>query len=272
MGGGDLRMRVVWATDIHLNFLNPKERETFFSSILEQKPDALFITGDIAEAPTLEPLLMEMNQSIQRPVYFVLGNHDFYYSSISQVRSTLQNLCHAHQNLTYLSGHGIVQLTPTTALLGHDGWGDGRFGNYLKTPVRLSDFELIQELVDANYEELIQRLRQLGDEAASAIQGSLQIALDSNQHIIFLTHVPPFKEACWYEGKVGSDDWLPFFTCKAVGDVLLKLVQDRPKCQVTVLCGHTHNEGIAQILPNLRVLTGSAEYGAPRVQHVLEII
>ena len=68
--------RVVWLSDIHLNFLNPKERETFFSSILEQNPDALFITGDIAEAPTLEPLLMEMNQSIQRPVYFVLGNHD----------------------------------------------------------------------------------------------------------------------------------------------------------------------------------------------------
>jgi predicted MPP superfamily phosphohydrolase len=264
-------MRAVWATDIHLNFLTSRERETFFSSILEQNPDALFITGDIAEAPTLEPLLMEMSQSIQRPLYFVLGNHDFYYSSIPQVRTSLQKFCDAHQHLTYLSGNGIVQLTKTTALIGHDGWGDGRLGNYAQSPVRLSDNVLIQELEGLDYQEMIQKLRQLGDEAASAIQISLYEALDAYQHIIFLPHVPPFKEACWYQGRIGADDWLPFFTCKAVGDLLLEIVQDRPKSEVTVLCGHTHNAGIAQLLPNLRVLTGSAEYGAPQVQQVLEI-
>lgn len=264
-------MRAVWATDIHLNFLNSKERETFFSSILEQNPDALFITGDIAEAPTLEPLLMEMSQSIQIPLYFVLGNHDFYYSSIPQVRISLQKFCDAHQNLTYLSGNGIVQLTKKTALMGHDGWGDGRLGNYAQSPVRLSDNVLIQELEGLDYEKMIQKLRQFGDEAASAIQISLYEALDAYQHIIFLTHVPPFKEACWYQGRVGADDWLPFFTCKALGDALYEIMQEQEKCQLTVLCGHTHNAGIAQILPNLRVLTGSAEYGAPRVQQVLEI-
>ena len=264
-------MRAVWATDIHLNFLNSEERETFFSSIIQQDPNALFITGDIAEAPTLEPLLLEMCQSVQRPLYFVLGNHDYYYSSISQVRTSLQKLCDAHENLTYLSGNGFVELTTTTALIGHDGWGDGRLGNYAQSPVRLSDHVLIQELTGWDNERLIQNLRQLGDEAASAIQVPLRKALDSYQHIIFLTHVPPFKEACWYQGRIGADDWLPFFTCKAIGDVLLEVVTDRPKNQVTVLCGHTHHAGVAQILPNLRVLTGSAEYGAPQVQQVLEI-
>ncbi len=264
-------MRSVWTTDIHLNFLTSEERKTFFCSILEQNPDVLFVTGDIAEAPTLEPVLMEMSQSIQRPIYFVLGNHDFYYSSIPHVRNSIKQFCQDHQNLIYLSGSGIVELTKETALMGHDGWGDGRLGNYAHSPVRLSDNVLIQELAGLDYEELIQKLRQLGDEAASAIQVPFREALDSYQQIIFLTHVPPFKDACWYQGRVGSDDWLPFFTCKAVGDVLFEILQDRPKTQVTVLCGHTHNSGIAQILPNLRVLTGSAEYGAPHVQQVFEI-
>jgi hypothetical protein len=135
----------------------------------------------------------------------------------------------------------------------------------------LSDHVLIQEFAGLDYEELIQKLRQLGDEAASAIQVSLHDALDSYQHIIFLTHVPPFKEACWYQGRVGGEDWLPFFTCKAVGEVLYEVMQEQQKCQLTVLCGHTHNAGVAQILPNLRVLPGSAEYGAPHVQQVLDI-
>ena len=40
---------------------------------------------------------------------------------------------------------------------------------------------------------------------------------------------------------------------------------------MTVLCGHTHGSGEAQILPNLRVLTGGAVCGKPWVQRVLEI-
>ncbi|MCA9476638.1 MAG: hypothetical protein KC563_12660, partial [Nitrospira sp.] len=83
--------------------------------------------------------------------------------------------------------------------------------------------------------------------------------------------VPPFKEACWYEGKTGNNDWLPYFTCKAVGEVLLEMAQRHASCQVIVLCGHTHHAGSVQILPNLKVLTGSAEYGQPRIEHIFQI-
>ena len=40
---------------------------------------------------------------------------------------------------------------------------------------------------------------------------------------------------------------------------------------MTVLCGHTHSPGEAQVLPNLLVLTGGAEYGRPEVQRVLTV-
>ena len=70
-------MRVVWATDIHLNFPGVEGRDVFFSSIRAQQPDVVFVTGDIAEAPSLTHLLHEMRQAIQVPLYFVLGHHDF---------------------------------------------------------------------------------------------------------------------------------------------------------------------------------------------------
>jgi predicted MPP superfamily phosphohydrolase len=37
-----------------------------------------------------------------------------------------------------------------------------------------------------------------------------------------------------------------------------------------MLCGHTHGGGEAEMLPNLRVLTGPATYGRPEVQRVVE--
>ena len=37
------------------------------------------------------------------------------------------------------------------------------------------------------------------------------------------------------------------------------------------LCGHTHGEGFAQILPNLVARTGGARYGDPVLQAVIEV-
>jgi hypothetical protein len=67
---------------------------------------------------------------------------------------------------------------------------------------------------------------------------------------------------------MSTDDWLPFFTCGAAGEVLRDAMATRPDATMTVLCGHTHGAGEATILPNLRVLTGAAEYGAPAVRAV----
>ena len=85
-----------------------------------------------------------------------------------------------------------------------------------------------------------------------------------------MTHVPPFREACWHEGQISDDAWLPHFACKAVGDRLTALARAHPEHTLTVLCGHTHSAGVAWILPNLKVYTGAAEYGNPIVQRVLE--
>ncbi len=47
------------------------------------------------------------------------------------------------------------------------------------------------------------------------------------------TYIPPFREAAWYEGRPSADDYLPFFSCKAVGDVLLD-VRSRMVLSITI--------------------------------------
>ncbi|WP_394824500.1 hypothetical protein [Pendulispora albinea] len=78
--------------------------------------------------------------------------------------------------------------------------------------------------------------------------------------------MPPFEAACWHGGRISGPDWLSYFTCAAVGDVLQSAMAERPECTMHVLCGHTHGGGVARVLPNLLVWTGAAECGAPEVQ------
>ncbi len=267
-----LFMKLAWLTDIHLNFLRQSALDVFLSSLADNDADAFLIGGDIGEAPDIASYLNAIDNALQRPTYFVLGNHDFYRGSIARVRKTVQQLCAVCPNLYWLPDAGLVPLTDETCLIGHDGWGDGRLGDYHGSDVMLNDWELIEEF-DGFEEERAARLAKLnalGDEAAAHFRKVLPNALKRFRHVVVLTHVPPFRESCWHEGKISNDNWLPHFTCKAVGDALVKAMTPSDR-KMTVLCGHTHGGGEVQILPNLQVLTGGARYGAPVVQRVLEM-
>ena len=213
-----------------------------------------------------------IDNALQRPVYFVLGNHDFYRGSIAGVRESVRQLCAVCPNLHYLPDAGVVRLTEETCLIGHDGWGDGRHGDYHGSDVLLNDFGLIGEFggFDEDPNTRLAKLLALGDEAGAHFRKVLPDAL-KYRHVQVLTHVPPFRESCWHEGQISNDDWLPFFTCKAVGDALAEAMTAASNRTMTVLCGHTHGGGEAQVLPNLRVLTGGAVYGKPEVQQALEV-
>ena len=70
----------------------------------------MLIGGDTAEAPDVIGYL-EQFASLDRAIYFVLGNHDFYRGSIRQVRAAVEDLCRRVENLNYLSSAGVVELT-----------------------------------------------------------------------------------------------------------------------------------------------------------------
>lgn len=263
--------KLAWLTDIHLNFLNYTRLSLFCTEVSKESPDAVLIGGDIAEAPSLERYLRFVKNRIDVPIYFVLGNHDFYHGSISVVRSEMKNLSKKVKGLQWLGLEDIVEMAPNVALIGYDGWSDGKLGNYAQSSVVLNDYLLIRDLAGLNKHDRLLKLNGLGDEAAAHAKKVLLAACNQYQKVICLTHVPPFKEACWHEGKISDDNWLPHFTNKAAGDVLKEVMIKYPRCSLTVLCGHTHGEGYAKILPNLEVKTGGATYGSPRVQEIIII-
>lgn len=269
-------MRLAWLTDIHLNFVDGIGRRRLLESVSDQC-DAVAISEDIGESHDIAGFLQEMDEVVEKPVYFVLGNHDFYRGSISTTRLEVAGIARESRHLHYLTASGVIELTSKTAIIGHDGWADGRLGDYENTEVILNDHLMIAELSQwfENYsldkKGLSETLFALADEAARHFERVLEEAASHYEHVIAVTHVPPYKEAAWYQGKTSSDDFLPYFACKAVGDVLTKVMKEHPQSRLTVLCGHTHGGGELRVLGNLRVLTGEARYGQPAIQRFLEI-
>jgi len=261
--------KYAWMTDVHLNFINELELASLVKRINLSEVDGVLIGGDIAEAESIGHYMRDLASGLSCPVYFVLGNHDYYKGSIADVRQEMAQLHGDIDSLHWLPAAKVIELTSNTALLGHGGWGDGQFGDFVNSTIMLNDYILIRELAAMRQGKLLNKLRALGEEAAVHVRATLPEAVANYDHIIFLTHVPPFREACVYEGKISDDNWLPHFSCKAVGDALREIMGAHPHCKLTVLCGHTHGSGSVNILPNLRVLTGGATYGEPAMQQPL---
>jgi len=255
-------------TDLHLNFLRPLALKAFYGKVAAERPDALLVTGDTAEGDTIEKFLAELAKIA--PVYFVLGNHDFYRSTIRDVRDRVRNVART----TWLPPKGPIKLTDKVVMIGVDGWGDARCGD-LASKVALSDWQLIGDLKMSDVKQRIKALQDLG-----ASEGrNLRIALErapASPELLVLTHVPPFPEACVYDGKISDPPWLPWFTCIATGDALLAHAKANPNTKMTVLCGHSHGLGTYSPLPNLEVRTGGwppgvEGYGNPIVQQTFEL-
>jgi predicted MPP superfamily phosphohydrolase len=85
-------MRAVWLTDIHFEHLEPKQINQFLAEIAAEQPDATLVCGDIAWADQIRDRLELMAEIIAQPIYFVLGNHDYYGGSISDVRFLMKGL------------------------------------------------------------------------------------------------------------------------------------------------------------------------------------
>jgi hypothetical protein len=260
-------------SDLHLNFVP----EAFVRSFAERvrdwsKPDALVLSGDTAEANNLFTYLGLLHKLVGKPIYYVLGNHDFYRADLEFVREEAEKF-NGTKEIVWLPT-GVVRLTPKTTLVGVDGWGDARIGDHKGSRVELADWEYIQDFrsIGARYDraKLVALCRKLGAQDSKRLQTLLADVGDC-ENLYIATHVPPFEGAAWHQGKVSNKDWLPWFTCDLVGKTILDFADQHKSLKITVLCGHTHGGGLYAPRPNVLVKTAPAQYGCPAVEEVFDV-
>ncbi len=60
---------------------------------------------------------------INKPIYFVLGNHDYYKGQVNEVRDAMTALTKEQIHLYWLPASGMQKLDNNTVLIGQDGMG-----------------------------------------------------------------------------------------------------------------------------------------------------
>jgi len=214
-------MRLGWLSDIHLNFLDQPGLRAFLWDLSSRDADAWLLGGDIGEADSVAGFLRMFEAALPCTVYFTLGNHDFYRGSLSEVRTRVRQLVGESAHLVWLTTSEPQMLDGGIAVVGDDSWADGRFGNARGTPVELNDFFLIDELSRLSRATLVHTLNAMGDAAAARLAPKLERAAASCGRIVVLTHVPPFREAAWHQGRPSDEDWVPWFSCRVMGEAIL---------------------------------------------------
>jgi Icc-related predicted phosphoesterase len=270
--------RIVWSTDIHLNFLSKRQTRKFAKTLLEKEPTIIVFSGDLSEANLFDQDVQRLKSYLENiPVYFVCGNHDYYQGSIIEHRKHLKRFYNKDAECKWLPNMGVVSLTKDTALIGHDGWYDGGYADWFQSIVKLSDYFYIEEFA-INYQYTpdlcFKELQSVAKESADYFKKNIKRAFKKHETVYLITHVSPFKESCLNpkNSEISDADWMPHFSSKASGDAILEAMEDVPYYKkLIILCGHTHAEACHYPLPNVICLAGEADYYKPKVNGVFEL-
>ena len=267
--------RLLWVTDPHLEFLadDPDERALFLEELFNEPGDAVLITGDVSNAANLEMDLEGLAQ-LNKPVYFLLGNHDFYGGTIGGSIELVQRAVKRFpDHLIYLDEAWVIRLTGQTKLVGVNGFADGLAGRGARTKARINDFFQIENFVSLHTDAArFNLMRALAQSATDKLRRKLIAAAPESDRVIIGTHVPPFIDSSFHEGEVGSPEYLPFFSCPTIGQMLLEIADQFPRVRFEVFAGHTHSPApLYQPAPNLSVEVDGAQYGSPKISRVLEL-
>lgn len=258
---------ILWTSDLHLDHASVGVRGELEHTLRAAPGDAVVVTGDTSVASRLTADLEFLAEAAARPLYFVLGNHDHYGGSVAGVRDTVIALGARRPEIQWLPPAGVVALDPMTALIGVDGWADGRHGDPLTTRFVLNDDRLIGEIATPQTRpgKLLVK-RALADADARRLEVLLGRAVAVARHVVIATHVPPFVDALPTTGRLAHPAWWPLLVCGATGTVIRKAATEHPEHTFLVLCGHTHAERDVSVMPNLRCLVAGARYGEPAVR------
>ncbi|MDA0938964.1 MAG: metallophosphoesterase [Proteobacteria bacterium] len=138
----------------------------FYQTLIANDSDSVVLSGDIAEATSIKLILKEMANTTQKPIYFILGNHDYYRGGINDARSKMTSITKAEPFLFLLPASGLQKLDKDVVLVGQDCFADGRYGDYTNSRVVLNDSRMIVDLFQSGAlgkYPLLEKKQQLAD-------------------------------------------------------------------------------------------------------------
>src|SRR5688572_3922745 len=233
-------MRIGFATDIHLD--NPRlQKPVNYQGIgrfIAEGMDILLVGGDISNGRDFADHFRPFCEGARIPVYFVLGNHDFWMAPEAKVRETAASFS------GYLDEAGVVELAPKLGLVGRTGWYDTLSGNPFESRIVMNDWDLVERLKGfwAEKHLLSSACRAWAEEETRKAREALTAAAKRYPTVLFVTHFPCFAATCWDEfGRpdTGESGWHPWSINTTMGHAILDVAEAFPETHITEI-GRAH--------------------------------
>ncbi len=135
-------IRIAQLSDIHSgSFYNKTAVQGGVDMLLNEKPDAIFFTGDLVNTESDElDEYFDVFKQVKAPlgVFSTLGNHDYgdyrYWSSEQAKRKNLEKLIQGHKEMGWdillNENRKLTVDQESIGVIGVENWGAGRFSKY----------------------------------------------------------------------------------------------------------------------------------------------
>lgn len=268
-----MKKKFLWFSDIHLERASSYDKIKFLYSLIKEKPAGIFLTGDISNGIKLCYHLRIIAIIANCPIYFSLGNHDYYFSSLEKTTNKLRRLCQKHKNLIWLNDIKFARLSKKTAVIGVDGWYDVDKGNpnllkYTTDWLFVKDFRKLPSIV-----ERMDLWKKIAYDSALNAEIKINEVINAGfKNIYLLTHFPPWQEATKDVGSIFENFWISYNTNLTLGRKIKEVMSKHNNIRLTVLSGHTHEQSIVWIRKNIQCIVNDSNYlGGPQIRNIIYI-
>lgn len=251
-------MKYLWLSDLHLDRYDLAKKDNFIKKLNSEKADGIFISGDLAEGDELIENLDYFFKNIYTNIFFVLGNHEFYFSNRQDIFLKIKELCGKYKHIYWLTQELYFALSDKVCLIGEDSWYDDYYGNnnvksFFWDWAAIKDFHSFSSLLHGK-----QVFKTWAQRAANSLEKKLLKTLNHFDTVFFVTHFPPYEECAPSAPKYSPEQrefWAGFDISGIVGQVIDKIIQQHPTKKIIVLCGHVHYKNTYVRNNNIEVRT-----------------
>lgn len=237
----------LWLTDLHVDRLSTVQYQALLDKIYTAGAEQIWLTGDIGDPPFNWQFLDILLKRLKVPIYFVLGNHDYYRRSIDDIRTQAWQLTRKFANAYYLTMTNPI-VWEDKMLTGVDAWANT---NNIELNARTWDAEAIENWMALSLTELQQAMNAQAQADAKHLRLQCERGITKRtRNVYLLTHVPPLHAAQSKEAKPLQYENSVFYS-NALTDVLMDLQKDYPKTTFYIYSGHVHKTFQYQISENM---------------------
>lgn len=253
-------MELLVASDLHLNYFDNNFIKNLGKSFSKIPANGLIICGDISLSTSFSDALKYLQEGLEKSIYFVLGNHDFWGSSFEKVEEMANAL--SNEDIVWLNKQD-VHLNDNTVLSGFDGWYDcvNNIEN-VNSGILMRDWIRIENFYSSNKSH-IEISKERSQNSYKFSDRIIKNQKSGYKNQIIITHVPPFPQLV--KEKPGHE---AYYTSIDAGNMLISACSTLEK--TICLSGHTHNKA-EYVVDNIHCYTMEACRGKPNISGILSV-